>query len=77
MSEHDLQTQLSHEEYAEAHTCPMCSADVRERYFHSDEEREACYAAIEELQANPIELLVAELFGVLLEGKSIHSGEFR
>jgi hypothetical protein len=76
-SEEFMQTHLNHEEYHEAHACPSCGNDVRKRYFHTKEEEEACLLEVMRLQENPVELILAGLFGFLLEGQSKHSGELQ
>lgn len=72
MSEREAQIELSGDEYDAMHNCPNCGNNVRKRYFHNDEERQACYEAIDAIQARLVESLLVDLFG----GRSSHSDEY-
>lgn len=73
MSEREAQMNLSGAEYNAMHDCPNCGNNVRQRYFHTSEEREACHEAIEAVQFDHI---VEGLLNMLFSGESSHAGDF-
>jgi hypothetical protein len=59
---------LGREAFREAHTCPNCGTEVREKYFHDEQEQKGSNDA-------SCALLFAAFVADFLDGKSIEFSE--